>query len=539
MRKVLIALSSDAENLSLVRIYCALIEMGVSVDVWRAGQNATATKVFWNRLDTSSVVWDDMNETDLSQYNLLVCGRTCYEAMPLSLVLSYQGIILADDTAMYDGKNVYGDIVCVNGQSNRQNISSNINPAIFYTGCLKADGSARIFSKEAYDGFFQQTYAKHVLYVESGHFPFGVEGRRALAEAFCNAVVHHRDTAFIVKPRYLRGEGSKGRHRNADHLYGYIESFFDGLLPVNLVLLNQSEDMGKLIAWADTVLYTYSSAHIEAVRAGKSYYHLSQIPSIETAEFRKNRMNLLEGFMDLAGCTIPYTQLTMALDAPHKASFMYSRLIDSNIEHSIESFASLVLCVLDKMDSREGVLPSIQTEGPLIEELIYHREYLRLQRIKGYFLYRSCLYENLFDDYTLCDKWFREQEDSVFEQIANDGAATEIERILDRLVMHTIQERNICDNLFDRAFVLRYYHETGRLDKRNALLGIIPKEDTAWLYYTAMRALEEKNNALALDCIRQYITLVEQRGFALTDAESNVQFSKAQKLFEALYAQQI
>ena len=78
-----------------------------------------------------------------------------------------------------------------------------------------------------------------------------------------------------------------------------------------------------------------------------------------------------------------------------------------------------------------------------------------------------------------------------------------------------------------------------RQDKRNALLGIIPKEDTAWLYYTAMRALEEKNNALALDCIRQYITLVEQRGFALTDAESNVQFSKAQKLFEALYAQQI
>ncbi len=537
MKKVLIALSSDAENLSLVRIYCALKDKGVSADIWCAGQNTLSTKVFFDHLDPHTIVWEKMNEVDIAQYNIVLCGRTCYEAMPLSLVLSYQGIILADDTAMYDGKNVYGDIVCVSGKSNRQNIPPDICPAIFYTGCVKADASLLTSSKGDYDVFFSQPYKKHVLYVESGHFPFGTQGRRALAEAFCNAVMHHSDTAFIVKPRYLRYEGSEGRHRNSDHLYGYIESFFCGSLPCNLLLLNHSEDMGSLVAWADTILYTYSSAHIEAVRAGKPYYHLSQIPSIETAEFRKNRMSRLEGFMDLAGCTIPYTQLTEALDAPSFARPEYCQLIDSDTCNATESFISLILYVLDRLDGIDGVLPSIQMDGASIEKVIGNRAFRRLQRIKGYFLYKVCTYENRFDDYTLCETWFREHDDSVFEKMTNDQAEMEIGKMIDKLVMSILQKRDVCNNLFDRAFALRYYHETGRYDARNSLLDSILQEDTAWLYYSAMRNLEEKKVGAALECLRKYIMLVDQRGFALTDAESNAQLSKARGLLQTFNEQ--
>ena len=105
--RILIVLSSDSENLSLVKIFANLKKQGESVDIWRAKQNEQAIAPFLRILDYSKIL-DNMDQEKFSQYSVVICGRSCYEALPLSWVLSFPGIILADDTAMYDGKNVYG-----------------------------------------------------------------------------------------------------------------------------------------------------------------------------------------------------------------------------------------------------------------------------------------------------------------------------------------------------------------------------------------------------------------------------------------------
>lgn len=528
--RILIVLSSDSENLSLVKIFANLKKQGESVDIWRAKQNEQAIAPFLRILDYSKIL-DNMDQEKFSQYSVVICGRSCYEALPLSWVLSFPGIILADDTAMYDGKNVYGDVVCVNGMSNLNNISKRMTFPVVFTGCIKADSAKQInykyFNERLY---FKQNYKVHILYVESGHFPFGKEGRLSLAKAFCTAVCEHPDKAFLVKPRFLRHEAAYGRHRNNDHLYGYIEEYFNGKLPDNLVLLEKHESMDDLVAWSDLSIYTYSSAHIECISCGKPFFHLAGVPSVETADFRKNRMHNLESFMDMAGCTIPYYELSKFIEHPVLAAPEYCELLDGGQGTAVDDFCSLTLYLANLVDGNFCPTPSFcYLSGDLINTVQNPRK-LRIQRLKGYITYKTCLFENRFDNYSLLDLWLDEIEEPELLAMNNEQLCEWVDDWLDKKVMDIIDQHQSTSNVFDRAFILRYYHETRRKKERDKMLDSYGEKDSAWYYYSAMRKLDVGAKQEAESFLKKYLYVVDQRGYALTDAESNVHLEFAKSI---------
>jgi len=557
MKNFLMLLSSDAENLSLVRTYLELTARGAGVDICFAGQNQQAVAPFMKHLRGNSSVFTEVTPALLSGYPVVICGRTCFEALSLRDVLSYRGIILADDTCMYDGRSVYGDVVCVNGASNLSNIFPQLEFPVAVTGCVKADHAGTTdYQAEKYHAFFSKAYDTHVLYVESGHFPFGTAGRRALADSFCTAVQQHKDTAFLVKPRFLPGQGSQGRHRNADHLYGYINAFFGGKLPDNLKLLETAEDMGALLTWADVGIYTYSSAHIEAVRLNKPFFQLAEIPSLEIADFRRNRMSRLESFMDHAGCTIHHQMLADRLVDPPYADSHYQSLLDGGRGTAVEDFATVAILLASRMRHQEPnwLIDQFSThlEGLNIlrkERLtrLDNHEALRRQRIMGYIACRGCRVENRLDDYMLVSSWLTELSEAEFPDSDDSSLCQWVEAWLDRKIQHALAytkngtPRRLWENPFDRAFALRYYYESGKNAERDHLLDRISEytdhacasTDTAWLYYSALRAEQAGATETMQVYFSRYLSIAQERGFALNDAEglAEIQYASARLNF--------
>ena len=56
------------------------------------------------------------------------------------------------------------------------------------------------------------------------------------------------------------------------------------------------------------------------------------------------------------------------------------------------------------------------------------------------------------------------------------------------------------------------------------------EKDSAWYYYSAMRKLDVGAKQEAESFLKKYLYVVDQRGYALTDAESNVHLEFAKSI---------
>ena len=448
-----------------------------------------------------NVKWiNEVSQNVIIQYDFIICGRNCFDYLPADLLIDYPGIIFTDDTAFYEGRNVYGDVVFVNGNSNLTNLGCNNDFKIFVVGCLKAG----IPNQTESDVWKRNgTFDMNVLYIESGHYPFGVKGRRRLAESFANAITQNPDCLFVVKPRFLLGEAEGARHRNEDYLYYYVSDCFRGQWPDNLIWLEQYYSINELLPAADVVIHTYSSAHSEAAVAQKKIINIADLSSEETADFRHNRFGKIASIIDKAGNNVAAAELAKSIKKAKKADRYYAEAIG----YGYSDPAGTILKIIKTMTDTD-------------------HKCKKIRRLRGYFYKIIGDLENRFDNY----EYFTAAIRTCFSYLDENYHDTEAcikymnEKKKEFTYMY-IRENwsKICGNIFDRAYVFRIYYENKEYGSIADLLDICYGEnekDATFYFFKTVSLLYDQKYDEAKKNAQKYIEHMETIKYEKLDSEN-------------------
>lgn len=321
-------------------------------------------------------------------------------------------------------------------------------------------------------------------------------------------VKNHPEKCFVVKPRFLVDEVNFAKHRNTDHIYGYIMKEFDYVLPENLYLIDSHEDMNLLINGADICMCTYCSAHIEVISAGKRLVNIYDVPSEEVADFREKRFGMIKDIMDQAGCNYSIYSLTEDLDSAHTASDQYIKKVYGAKESALSTFVSIV-------EKNINALETFEDKKDVIAK-----------RFIGYARKKMEYYENRLDEYTLCDQIQEAVLQIFYEQDINlEQKIFKVDEYIDRFILNYIDQNKseYSLNSIQKAFCLRYLVD--RVSKEQAskigdyYMNSSSIMDAAVIYYMGKKAFFKKEYMTAASLFSQFLGMVEDSPYDTLDVE--------------------
>lgn len=360
----------------------------------------------------------------------------------------------------------------------------------------------------------------NVLYIESGHFPFGKQGRNILAKNFSDMVKNYPNVNFIVKPRFLENEGHLGKHRNSDHLYNYIRENFKNKIPNNLKLLNEHADMKQLINNSDCVMCTYSSAHIEAIYAGKRIINITDVPSEETADFRINRFKIITQIIDKANCNISIYDLKNSLEKAKIASKEYFKYVIEEPLFSTRKSCDIIEKALLKNNFKN--YPNSGTYN-VNSDVPFENSYEDIvkRRYQGWVHRKLSYYENRFDNfgefdyirYKLFDtinKFNIEDNINFLTNIINNELLQYIKYHCDDLMLNKFNRSVVYDFLYD----LKLYNEL-----YNLLIKDEQAKDVSYYLYMGLVSYQKGDINIAIRNLKLYLELVERVQYETVNAE--------------------
>lgn len=496
MKKGIFILNTDNVNQALINLYEFMNEDNFLLYCYPCREDSLSLHSFENK----SVKWISYDELyPLSKFDFLVCGRNCFGSLSAKELIEYPGIIYTDDTVFYEGRAVFGDVVFVNGELNKTNIDAIANFDVHCVGCLKSVKSSVRISNIWDD---TEGFDTKVLFIESGHYPFGEKGRTELANAFAKIVLSNPNCKFVVKPRFIIGEAEEARHRNSDYLYYYVKNFFNENWPNNLIWLDKYHSLDTLVAGADVIIHTYSSAHAQAALLGKRIINLIDIPSDETADFRKNRFNLITKIIDKAQNNVSIKNIEKCIENSKTPPKTYVDSIGGqlkNPEFTISEYIKSGNC--KNFDCRKK------------------------RRLKGYFYYLICELENRFDNYDFFVNKMKEAYCYLDENyLDTDNCLDYIHKTTNLIALNYIDNNwdDICNNPFDRSFSMRVLHQAKLFDLLEKMINdsyLDEQKDSSFYYYSTIYALYRGNLQQAKSNAKLYLGLVDNIKYERLDAE--------------------
>lgn len=150
------------------------------------------------------------------------------------------------------------------------------------------------------------TLHHNFLFIDSGHYPFSLEGKKCVAKLLIDICNKFKDYSLTVKPRFLYNDKDL-THPNRYHLYDALNEECDSELPSNLVLLNEHLPMNELIDAADVVLCMYTAAYFDVAECGKRSIVIQGLPNCDTFDLNNEiHWKSMEKILSQSGCMIHY-----------------------------------------------------------------------------------------------------------------------------------------------------------------------------------------------------------------------------------------
>lgn len=214
------------------------------------------------------------------------------------------------------------------------------------------------------------TDTKQFLFIDSGHYPFGKEGKRIVAEIIINICKKFPQYRLVVKPRFLEGDISSTTHRNTNHLYANIRNVCGANLPQNLVLLQEYGDMNQLINESDTVICMYTSAYLDVAIQGKGLIIIDNLPNEDALDLRADfHLKVMRDECRQSGCLVDYHNVLEVLPQGKRC----------NQEHIKKQLATQKCSAEKIVDLMEYVYELFLSKGRLPEINIFHCDSVKEQ----------------------------------------------------------------------------------------------------------------------------------------------------------------
>ena len=177
------------------------------------------------------------------------------------------------------------------------------NKVVMKIGSPKLD---RVYEEE-----IPSEKSNRILFIETGHYPFGKKGREQVARLILKICMEFQDYTITVKPRYLPTDTRKLTRRNTDHIYGYVNEMCNNSLPPNLELLYEHYDLEEMIYQSHSVVCYASSSYLEAASSGRGVIYVEGIDSVECIGDRKNKYwKAFTEYIEDSGIAVPYDEVT-------------------------------------------------------------------------------------------------------------------------------------------------------------------------------------------------------------------------------------
>lgn len=311
---------------------------------------------------------------------------------------------------------------------------------------------------------------KIFLYIDTGHYPFGYSGKLQIAETLISICHNFPDYELVVKPRWLPDEKNHV-HLNRIHLYNVLDKITGGVLPKNLRLLYEHQDMNKLIDRSKTVILPGSTSYLDVAMRGKNFLILDGFSSEDTFDLRIDKVwNKQIDEMRGTGCVIDYRQVLKYLPDGRRCREEYldnvvafrsgvsNRVVDV-VEHIFEHILS------------KNFLPKITNYNfenyvKMIEaDLSINFDIIKRKRMKNKVLtiLRGLDYVSVDID---CSKIVNCVDDAYNVQPINDEGLKSLNSIaIAELHRQWIEHADaLMNNDIDQSFLLQAYYDSGCSD---------------------------------------------------------------------------
>lgn len=318
--KILMISEKDAANASLAKISEAYIKRGHEIVIYAAFISDNVLRFFDKSISIyplSKLDADAINECDIIFVTTMAVVH-----MNANMVLRARKPIIAH-TYLINKQVQWGGDVCF--VASLPTSTSEYDDYVRYPrieiGEPKYD-NVKVSAEES----------KRLLLIDSGHYPFGMRGKKELAKTIISICRDYPAYELCIKPRFLP-EDSVVTHKNAVHIYDIIRDEAGNDLPPNLVLLSKHEDLMELIESSCTVICMHTTAFPGAYVAGKGLIVLDNLPSEDIYDVRWKISARIRDYMAGSGALTEYTDVKKVLPRGVKCSEEYLRYLLAETEN--------------------------------------------------------------------------------------------------------------------------------------------------------------------------------------------------------------
>lgn len=520
----------DAANTSLACIANKFYEHGDAVAVFAPFYNEQVLRWFDRRINIYHI--EQLTKEFIDSCDFVFCS--CLSSIYLPIyVFSAKKPIFTHNYLMNRQISWGGDVCFVPSVATT---ASDYDGYLTYSyigiGDPKYDNQTSIVTKN-----------KRFLFIDSGHYPFSVEGKRELSKTLLHICDKYPDYELWIKPRFLPGDRVV-THKNNIYLYDVIMDEAKGKIPSNLVMMNYHEDLMKLINESTTIICMYTTAYVGAIVAGKGLIVLENLKSTDIYDIRENTYMRNRENMIGSGALVDYKDVDKLLPDGIKSDERYLNYLLEERSNVAEKICETCTWMVDHFYSQnrfpvqfnstyKEYMDVVEADANMTWEKYISRRYHDYILFKSLILIDFHVKSKLDIAYILNRAKAYNGDDGIIRESEFEKFLSEANSIRDNCLIQnasTLLEDRIDAGILLNALYLRKEYQKVK--------EFTIKDIAAYDYYRALVALEEgtkEETEFAEAALRRYFFKVSNRQFCLEISDmSNNRFSAFEKLIRIL-----
>lgn len=494
--KILMITEKDAANQSLARIAKAYTERGDEVTIYATYYEKNVLR--WFDKSIAIAPYDELDDGVINACDFIFTSAVAASFLPEKNILFAEKPIFTH-SYLIDRQVAWGGDFCF--VPSIATVTSEYDRYLRYSHIE--------IGEPKYDSLTADVSEKNMLlFIDSGHYPFGEQGKRELARTLIEIANACPDYELWIKPRFLPGD-TVITHKNTLHLYEIIRMEAKDELPSNLIMLQEHRDLKELIDLCHTVICMHTTAFVGAYAADKGLIVLDGLPNEDVYDLRWKVINTIREEILPSGAVIPYQNVKAFLPDGIKCSQQYKQYLLAEQENTAEKICETTEYLFREF-YQKGRFPKdtdtsyanfktdiTASDAGSWEQVIRRRcEDFLLQRMLimvNYHVNSTLDIQFLTDEIRKLPTDYAEFKKEVTEKIRNAA-------ILRDLCIVKNSTRLLADDI-DAGILLNALYRTGHAEE----IKVFPRQDIGAFYlFRGFAADDEGDTQKAVACLKQY-----------------------------------
>lgn len=503
--RILLITEKDAANASLSKIADSFIEKGHDVEIFAIFYSNNVLRFFSEKIPIHK--YDELTQENAESFDCIFTSCVAAVYLQNGPVLALHKPIFTQNYLINKQLSWRGDVCFVPSlPTSTTDYDEYMQGSKIAIGEPKYDRNSDIIEDN-----------KKLLFIDSGHYPFGTKGKYELAKTLLQICDIYPDYQLIIKPRFLP-QDKVVTHRNNLHIYDVICELMGEDIRDNLVMLKEHYDLMALIDKCHTVICMHTTAFVGACISGKGLIVLDNLPSDDIYDTRLKTSYRIRDFIIPSGALVDYRSATKLLPHGVTVNEKYIDFLLSERENSAKKIVDCTIALCEKYYMRNEFPIQVNCDYRNVESMLRKRENWRWEdeiklRYKDFLFHRMIIHidfhlKNKIDISKAWDELNETIETSDIIQANFSLLVKKAYRLRNRCIAEN-REALMTDQvdqgiLLNALYLMGYYED---------IKSFPTKDIGAYYYYNALVANKEKSYELCVQHLLHYDKVSFDRGY--------------------------